>query len=71
MVTGIAATLFDFQEQAVIQLLDLCTDSRSKQTIVMNAPTWSTPMRPSSGSVPVRAIWKNRAARKCGSSLRT
>lgn len=30
MVTGIAATLFDFQEQAVIQLLDLCTDSRSK-----------------------------------------
>ena len=24
-----------------------------------------------SGSVPVRAIWKNRAARKCGSSLHT
>ena len=41
MVTGIAATLFDFQEQAVIQLLDLCTDSRSKQTIVMKAPTGS------------------------------
>ena len=41
MVTGIAATLFDFQEQAVIQLIDLCTDSRSKQTIVMKAPTGS------------------------------
>ena len=41
MVTGIAATLFDFQEQAAIQLIDLCTDSRSKQTIVMKAPTGS------------------------------
>ena len=41
MVTGIAATLFDFQEQAVIKLLDICTDSRSKQTIVMKAPTGS------------------------------
>ena len=41
MVTGIAATLFDFQEQAVLKLLDLCTDSRKKQTIVMKAPTGS------------------------------
>lgn len=35
MVTGIATTLFEFQEEAVIKLLDLCSDSRSKQTIIM------------------------------------
>ena len=41
MVTGIATTLFEFQEEAVIKLLDLCSDSRSKQTIIMKAPTGS------------------------------
>ena len=39
MVTGMK--LFDFQEEAVLKLLDLCTDSNAKQTIVMKAPTGS------------------------------
>ena len=41
MVTGLTLNLFDFQEQAVMQLLDLTTDSRSKQTIVVKSPTGS------------------------------
>ena len=41
MVTGLTLNLFDFQEQAVIKLLDLTTDSRSKQTIVVKSPTGS------------------------------
>ncbi len=41
MVTGLTLNLFDFQEQAVIRLLDLTTDSRSKQTIVVKSPTGS------------------------------
>ena len=41
MVTGLTLSLFDFQEQAVIRLLDLTTDSRSKQTIVVKSPTGS------------------------------
>ena len=39
MVTGL--TLFDFQEKAILSLLDLATDSRSKQTIVVKSPTGS------------------------------
>lgn len=31
--------LFDFQERAVVRLLDFSTDSRSSQTIVLKAPT--------------------------------
>lgn len=41
MVTGLTLNLFDFQEKAVIQLLDMTTDSRSKQTIVVKSPTGS------------------------------
>ena len=41
MVTGLTLSLFDFQEQAVIKLLDMTTDSRSKQTIVVKSPTGS------------------------------
>lgn len=41
MVTGLALTLFDFQENAVMKLLDLATDSHSKQTIVVKSPTGS------------------------------
>lgn len=41
MVTGLALTLFDFQENAVIKLLDLATDKHSKQTIVVKSPTGS------------------------------
>ena len=39
MVTGL--TLFDFQEKAILSLLDLVTDRRSKQTIVVKSPTGS------------------------------
>lgn len=39
MVNGLALNLFDFQEKAVLNLLDLSTDSNSKQTVVMKAPT--------------------------------
>ena len=38
---GLRINLFDFQEQAVIKLLDLTSKSSSKQTIVMKAPTGS------------------------------
>ena len=41
MVTGLTLTLLDFQEKAVMRLLDLTTDSRSKQTIVVKSPTGS------------------------------
>lgn len=41
MVTGLTLNLFDFQEKAVMELLDLTTDSRSKQTIVIKSPTGS------------------------------
>lgn len=41
MVTGLTLNLFDFQEKAVMQLLDLTRDSRSKQTIVVKSPTGS------------------------------
>lgn len=41
MVNGLTLTLFDFQDAAVIKLLDLTTDSRNKQTIVMKSPTGS------------------------------
>ena len=41
MVNGLTLTLFNFQETAVLNLLDLSTKSNSKQTIVMKAPTGS------------------------------
>ena len=41
MVGGITLTLFDFQEKAVMNLLDRTTNSNEKQTIVMKAPTGS------------------------------
>ena len=41
MVNGININLFDFQEKAVIKLLDIVTDSRSKQTITVKSPTGS------------------------------
>lgn len=41
MVSGININLFDFQETAVIKLLDIVTDSRSKQTIIVKSPTGS------------------------------
>lgn len=39
MVNGLTLNLLDFQEKAVLNLLDLSTDSNSKQTVVMKAPT--------------------------------
>jgi len=41
MVGGLTLNLFDFQEEAVIKLLDICSNSNSKQTIMMKAPTGS------------------------------
>ncbi len=41
MVTGLTLNLFDFQERAVLQLLDMTTDSNRKQTIVVKSPTGS------------------------------
>jgi len=41
MVSGININLFDFQEKAVIKLLDIVTDSRSKQTVIIKSPTGS------------------------------
>ena len=41
MVTGLTLTLFDFQEKAVMKLLDLTEDRQSKQTIVVKSPTGS------------------------------
>ena len=37
--SGLTINLFDFQEKAVIKLLDLTTKNGSKQTIIMKAPT--------------------------------
>ena len=39
MVNGLTLNLFKFQEEAVIKLLDLSSNSNSKQTVVMKAPT--------------------------------
>ena len=39
MVSGITLNLFDFQEKAVMKLLEMTTDSNEKQTIIMRAPT--------------------------------
>ena len=41
MISGITLNLFDFQEKAVLKLLDMNTDSNEKQTIVMKSPTGS------------------------------
>ena len=41
MVSGININLFDFQEKAVIKLLDIVTDSHSKQTVIVKSPTGS------------------------------
>ena len=41
MVNGININLFDFQEKAVIKLLDIVTYSRSKQTVIVKSPTGS------------------------------
>lgn len=41
MVGGIAINLFDFQEKAVLKLIDLVADSNSKQTIIVKSPTGS------------------------------
>ena len=41
MVGGIAINLFDFQEKAVLKLIDLVADSNSKQTIIVRSPTGS------------------------------
>ena len=41
MVTELTLKPLDFQEEAVVELLDFSTDSRSKQTIVLKAPTGS------------------------------
>ena len=42
MVTsGLSIKLFDFQEEAVIKLIDLTSKKDSKQTIIMKAPTGS------------------------------
>ena len=38
---GLTINLFDFQEKAVIKLLDLTAKDDSKQTIIMKAPTGS------------------------------
>lgn len=39
--SGLSIKLFDFQEQAVMKLIDLTSKTDSKQTIVMKAPTGS------------------------------
>lgn len=39
MVNELTLNLFNFQEKAVLKLLDICNDSNSKQTVVMKAPT--------------------------------
>ena len=41
MVNGIAIDLFEFQEKAVLKLLDIVSDSRSKQTVTVKSPTGS------------------------------
>ena len=41
MVNGIAVDLFEFQEKAVLKLLDIVSDNRSKQTVTVKSPTGS------------------------------
>lgn len=41
MVNGLRVTLFDFQEQAMLKLLDISSDTGSPQTVVMKSPTGS------------------------------
>ena len=41
MVTQLTLNLFSFQEKAVLQLLDIATNTNSKQTIVIKSPTGS------------------------------
>ena len=41
MVNGLTLDLFDFQEETVVKLIDLCTNSRSKQIITVKSPTGS------------------------------
>lgn len=41
MVGGIDISLFDFQEKAVLKLIDLVAEEGSKQTIIMKSPTGS------------------------------
>ena len=41
MVGGIAINLFDFQEKAVLKLIDLVANTNSKQTITIKSPTGS------------------------------
>ena len=38
---GLTINLFEFQEKAVIRLIDLTTKSDTKETVVMKAPTGS------------------------------
>lgn len=50
MVTsGLSIKLFDFQEKAVIKLIDLTSKKDSKQTIIMKAQP--VPVKPSSSSI--------------------
>lgn len=41
MVGGIAINLFDFQEKSVLKLMDIVSDSLSKQTVTVKSPTGS------------------------------
>lgn len=41
MIAGLANGLFDFQEKAVLQLIDFAANKKSKQTVVMKSPTGS------------------------------
>ena len=41
MVTGLTLSLFNFQENTVIQLLEMVANSNCKQTIVVKSPTGS------------------------------
>lgn len=41
MVSGININLFDFQERAVVNLMDIVTANRSKQTVIVKSPTGS------------------------------
>ena len=36
---GLTINLFEFQEKAVIRLIDVTTKSDAKETVVMKAPT--------------------------------
>ena len=62
---GLTIKLFDFQEQAVLKLLDLTAKQTSKQTVVMKAPTGSGKTIILIDYVPAKEIWKNRVGIKC------